>query len=189
VKLRKNHQFQFSHVDARRLVFVDESGCNIAMTRAYAWAREGTRAHGHVPKNWGDNVSMMGAIGLDGLRTLATLEGAVDSEAFGGFVGHFLAPVLHPGDIVLWDNLSVHKAAGAREAIEAVGAQLVWLPPYSPDFNPIEECWSKLKALLRSAAARTREELDKAIAKAMAAITAADAAGWFTHAGYQAHSA
>jgi transposase len=131
---------------------------------------------------------MMGAIGLGGIRTLATLEGAVDSEAFKGFVEHFLVPTLKPGDVVLWDNLSVHKVAGAREAIEGAGAQLVWLPPYSPDFNPIELCWSKLKTLLRAAAARTRDELDRAIAHAMAAITSSDAAGWFRHAGYQAHS-
>jgi transposase len=159
------------------------------MAREYGWALKGQRAHGHVPKNWGDNVSMMAAIGIEGLRTLGTLEGAVDGEAFGGWVEHFLAPKLKPGDIVLWDNLSVHKVASAREAISAAGAQLVWLPPYSPDFNPIEECWSKLKAFLKSLAARTREELDVAIAKAMNAITSADALGWFRHAGYQAHSA
>lgn len=176
-------------MDPKRLVFVDESGCNIAMAREYGWAPRGQRANGHVPKNWGDNVSMMGAIGIGGLRTLGTLNGSIDGEAFEAWVANFLVPTLKPGDIVLWDNLSVHKVAGAREAIDAVGAQLVWLPPYSPDFNPIEECWSKLKAVLRSIAARTREELDTAIAKAMAAITPADARGWFRHAGYQAQPA
>jgi len=188
VKLRRKHRFQFSRIAAERLVFVDESGCNIAMARAYAWALEGSRALGHVPKNWGDNVSMMGAIGFDGLRTLTTLDGAVDGEAFGGFVDRFLAPKLNRGEIVLWDNLGVHRAPIAQKAIERVGAQLVWLPPYSHDLNPIEECWSKIKSLLRSAAARTREALELAIARAMAAITATDAAGWFAHSGYQAQS-
>jgi transposase len=154
------------------------------MGREYAWAKAGERAHGHVPKNWGDNISMIGALGLEGLRTLTTIEGAVDTEAFTAFVVGFLAPQLNPGDIVLWDNLGVHKAEEARAAIEAAGAQLVWLPPYSPDFNPIEQCWSKIKALLRTAAARTVEELDAAIASAMAAISANDAAGWFQHSGY-----
>lgn len=154
------------------------------MGREYAWSPVGERAHGHVPRNWGDNISMIGAIGLGGLRTLATLNGAVDTEAFDVFVTHFLVPNLHAGDIVLWDNLSVHKARSVRIAIEAAGAELVWLPPYSPDLNPIEQCWSKLKALLRAAAARTREDLDDAIANAMSAISATDAAGWFHHSGY-----
>jgi transposase len=156
------------------------------MAREYAWSLQGERARAHVPKNWGDNVTMIGALGLNGLRTLTTLEGAMDTEAFETFVGHFLAPTLKAGDFVLWDNLSVHKAEAARRAIEAVGATLVWLPAYSPDLNPIENCWSKLKSILRSVAARTRDDLDRAIAKAMATITSSDAAGWFRNAGYQA---
>jgi len=170
---------------AERLVFLDESGCNAAMAREYARAPIGERAEDDKPSSYGDNVSIVGAMGLAGLRTLMTLNGAVDGDAFLGFVKQFLAPTLKPGDIVLMDNLSVHKQAGIREAIEAVGAQLRYLPPYSPDFNPIEKCWSKIKSILRTIGARTREALDEAIATAMKAITGEDAAGWFTHAGYR----
>jgi transposase len=165
-------------------VFVDESGSNIAMAREYGWAPQGQRAHDDRPFGWGNNVSMVGALGLTGLRTLMTLDGAVDGASFVSFASHFLAPQLRPGDIVLMDNLSAHKVKGVREAIEAAGATLHYLPRYSPDFNPIELCWSKLKACLRTAAARSREELDAAIAAAMACITASNAAGWFSHAGY-----
>jgi transposase len=129
-------------------------------------------------------VSLVGALGSDGLRTLMTINGAVDGDAFVAFVEHFLVPNLRPGDIVIWDNLSVHKDPRARAAIERVGAELRFLPPYSPDFNPIELCWSKLKALLRRAAARTRDTLDDAVAVAMGSVTHRDVFGWFTHAGY-----
>ena len=150
----------------------------------YGRAPSGQRVHGDKPYNHGDNVSMVGALGFTGLLTLMTMSGAIDGTAFVAFVRCFLAPLLRRGDIVVMDNLSVHKVAGVREAIEAVGATLYYLPAYSPDLNPIERCWSKIKALLRSAAARTREALEEAIAQAMAAVTAADAAAWFAHAGY-----
>lgn len=182
---RQEHLKEFAEIPAERLVFLDESGCNAAMAREYAWAPIGERAEDDKPSSYGDNVSIVGAMGLDGLRTLMTLNGAVDGDAFLAFVKQFLAPTLKPGDIVLMDNLSVHKQAGIREAIEAVGAQLRYLPPYSPDFNPIEKCWSKIKSILRTIRARTREALDEAIATAMKAITGEDAAGWFGHAGYQ----
>jgi transposase len=171
-------------VNRKRLVFIDESGSNTAMAREYGRAPSGERVEDDKPYNHGENVSLVGALGLGGLRTLMTLGGAVDGVAFVAFVRSFLAPTLRRGDIVLMDNLSVHKVSGVREAIEAAGATLRYLPPYSPDLNPIERCWSKLKALLRSAASRTREALDAAIAEAMEAITAADATGWFTHGGY-----
>jgi transposase len=171
------------------LVFIDEAGCNIAMAREYARAPRGQRANAAKPCHWGDNISLVGALGLGGLRTLMTLNGAVCGESFLAFVRHFLVPQLNPGDIVVMDNLSVHKAKGIREAIEAVGAELRYLPPYSPDFNPIEQCWSKLKAILRSAAARTRDALDAAIADGMDSISSNDAAAWFAHSGYQAQPA
>jgi transposase len=167
-----------------KLVFLDESGCNIAMKREYARAPIGERAEDHKPASWGDNVSLVGAIGICGLRTLMTLNGALDGESFLAFVEHFLVPELKPGDVVVMDNLSVHKRVGIREAIEAAGAELCYLPPYSPDFNPIEKCWSKMKSTLRSIAARTRETLDDAVAVAMSAVTASDAAGWFAISGY-----
>lgn len=154
------------------------------MAREYGRAPSGERVEDDKPYNHGENVSLVGALGLSGLRTLMTLGGAIDGVAFVAFVRIFLVPMLRPGDIVMMDNLSVHKVVGVREAIQAAGATLHYLPSYSPDLNPIERCWSKLKALLRSAGARTREALDSAIAEAMKAITAADAAGWFTHGGY-----
>ena len=182
---RRAHRLRFSSVDREQLVFIDESGSNLAMAREYGRAPSGVRVEDDKPYNHGENVSLVGALGLGGLRTLMTLGGAVDGVAFVVFVRSFLAPTLRRGDIVVMDNLSVHKVKGVREAIEATGATLCYLPPYSPDLNPIERCWSKLKALLKSAAARTREALDAAIAEAMEAVTAADAAGWFAHGGYQ----
>jgi len=174
----------FRQVAPERLVFIDEAGCNIAMAREWARAPRGKRAHGAKPCRWGDNVSLVGALGLGGIRTLMTLDGAADGEAFVAFTETFLVPQLKSGDIVVMDNLSVHKHPGVRKAIEGAGAVLYFLPAYSPDFNPIELCWSKLKNLLRSAAARTRDALDDAIATAMDAITSTDATGWFKHAGY-----
>lgn len=168
-----------------RLVFVDEAGCNTAMARQYARSPQGQRAHDAVPSRWGKNMSLVGALGLGGLRTLMMLEGPVDGLAFLAFVLHFLVPTLKSGDIVLMDNLSVHKVPGVQEAIEAAGASLRYLPSYSPDLNPIEQCWSKMKALLRTAAARSPEALEAAVAVAMAAVTTSDAAGWFTHSGYR----
>jgi transposase len=182
---RERHVEEFAKLPVEKLVFIDESGCNIAMAREYARSPIGERAQDDQPARWGDNVSLVGAIGVCGLRTLMTLNGAVDGEAFLAFVEHFLVPCLKPGDIVVMDNLSVHKTTGVREAIESAGAELRYLPPYSPDFNPIEECWSKLKSILRTLAARTRDALDAAIATAMSAVTSQDAVGWFEHSGYR----
>lgn len=168
-----------------RLVFVDESGSNIAMSREYGRSPRGQRVGGDRPMRWGDNVTMIGAIGINGLRTLMTVEGGTTGEVFLSFVKEFLAPTLQPGDVVVLDNLGSHKVDGVREAIEAVGAELLYLPPYSPDFNPIELCWSKLKAHLKKLGARTREGLDEGIAAAMAQILPSDSAAWFRHCGYQ----
>ena len=184
MQARQDYRETFRTIDPRRLVFLDESGCNTAMAREYGRAPAGQRVHGDKPYNHGKNVSLVGALGLDGIRTVMTLDGAVDGVAFVVFVEKFLAPHLHPGDLVVMDNLSVHKVPGVMKAIVATGATLKYLPAYSPDLNPIERCWSKLKARLRTAAARTREALEVAIAEAMAAITPADARGWFAHAGY-----
>ena len=158
------------------------------MTRLYGRGPSGQRVHDDKPYNHGENVSMVGALGVRGLRTMMTLGGAMDGLAFLIFVRSFLVKTLRRGDIVVMDNLSVHKVKGVREAIEAAGATVYYLPPYSPDLNPIEQCWSKLKALLRTAKARTREALDAAIAAAMAAISAADSAAWFACSGYSYQS-
>jgi transposase len=127
---------------------------------------------------------LVAALTPDGMGPAMTLTGGVDHDAFEVYLEHFLCPTLRPGDYVLLDNLSVHKGARVQELIEATGATLRFLPPYSPDFNPIEHAFSKLKSILRRMAARTRDALEAAIAVALAAITAADAHGWFGHCGY-----
>jgi transposase len=127
---------------------------------------------------------MLAALGSHGVEAVMTIDGATDAAVFRVYVEQVLRPTLRPGDIVIMDNLRAHKAAGIREAIERTGAQVVYLPPYSPDLSPIEPCWSKLKTALRTAKARTREALDHAIAEALATITLSDAHGWFHHCGY-----
>jgi transposase len=174
-----------SHFDARRLVFVDESGFNTSMTRLYARAPRGKRAYGKVPRNRGKNTTLIAAITLEGaMGESMTIEGATDSEAFEAYVEHFLAPTLEKGQVVVLDGLGAHRPKKIRELIEARGADLVFLPSYSPDFNPIEEAFSKVKALVRKEGARVREALLEAIRRALAAVTIEDAAGWFAHAGY-----
>jgi transposase len=127
---------------------------------------------------------MLAALGSHGVEAVMTIDGATDAEVFRVYVEQVLRPTLRPGDIVSMDNLRAHKAAGSREAIERTGAQVVSLPPYSPDLSPLEPCWSKLTTAWRTAKARTREALDRAIAEALATITLSDAHGWFHHCGY-----
>lgn len=171
--------------DPNRLVFIDESGFNLAMTPLYARAPKGQRAYGRVPKNRGENSSLIAALSLDeGVFAAMTLEGAVDGIAFEVYVQEVLAPTLRPGQIVVLDNLQVHKNQAVREAIEARGCELLFLPSYSPDFNPIEHAFSKLKALVRKHKARTKQALDDAIAAALKAVTLQDVIGWFSHTGY-----
>jgi transposase len=154
------------------------------MTRRYGRAPKGERVIGAVPQNYGANVTMLAALGSQGVEAVMTIEGATDAEVFRSYVEQVLRPTLHQGDIVIMDNLRAHKAAGIREAIEQTGARLQYLPPYSPDLAPIERCWSKLKTALRRAKARTREALEHAITQALATITASDARSWFHHCGY-----
>jgi transposase len=170
--------------DPTALIFVDESGSNQAMARAYGRAPRGQRAPGAKPVHRGPHVTMVGALGVVGVVAAMMVDGFVDGDAFLAFVQEVLVPQLRPGQVVVLDNLKAHKVAGVREAIEAVGARLLYLPPYSPDFSPIEECWSKIKTILRTKAARTLTRLWQAITEAFAAITSQDAQGWFTHAGY-----
>jgi transposase len=157
------------------------------MERRYARALGGERAHVAAPKAWRDTLSVIGALSVDGdLSATLSLRGSVDGEVFRVYLREVLGPRLRPGQVVVMDNLSVHKVSGVRAAIEARGARLVYLPRYSPDLNPIERCWSKVKTALRTTAARTYEALDAALTRAFAAVTPADAVGWFRHAGYQA---
>ena len=171
--------------DARRLVFVDESGFHTSMTRLRARAPRGKRAYGKVPRNRGKNTTLIASITLQGaMGESMTLEGATDAAAFEAYVEHFLAPSLREGQVVVLDGLGAHRTQKVRELIQARGADLVLLPSYSPDLNPIEEAFSKIKQLVRKVGARGREALVEAIARALAAVTVEDAAGWFAHAGY-----
>jgi transposase len=174
-----------SHFDARRLVFVDESGFHTSMTRLRARAPRGKRAYGKVPRNRGKNTTLIASITLEGaMGESMTLEGATDAEAFEAYVEPFLAPSVCEGQVVVLDGLGAHRTEKVRELVEARGADLVFLPSYSPDLNPIEESFSKIKALVRKVGARVREALGEAIGRALAAVTPEDAAGWFAHAGY-----
>jgi transposase len=175
-----------SRFDARRLVFVDESGFHTSMTRPRARAPKGKRAYGKVPRNRGKNTTLIAAITLQGaMGESMTIEGATDTLAFEAYVEHFLAPTLEKGQVVVLDGLGAHRPQRIRELIEAKGADLVLLPSYSPELNPIEEAFSKIKHLVRKEGARVREALVEAIGRALAAVTAEDAAGWFAHAGYR----
>jgi transposase len=167
-----------------RLKFIDESGVNIAMTRLWGRAPKGERVVGSVPQNWGRNITMLAALSASGVAATMTIEGATDTEVFCAYVEHILSPTLCAGDIVVMDNLSAHKADEVRRLIEHRGAELLYLPPYSPDLNPIERCWSKIKTALRAAKARTTERLNEAIKQAFETITEADARSWFKHCGY-----
>jgi transposase len=174
-----------SRFDARRLVFVDESGFNTSMRRLRARAPKGKRAYGKVPRNRGKNTTLIAAITLKGaIGESMTVEGATDALAFEAYVEHFLAPTLEKGQVVVLDGLGAHRTQKVRELIEARRADLVFLPSYSPDLNPIEEAFSKIKALVRKEGARVCEALVEAIGRALAAVTIEDAAGWFAHAGY-----
>lgn len=155
------------------------------MTRQYGRAPQGQRLFDAVPSGHWNTTTMISAIRREGVATAMVTEGATNTLVFHGFVKYFLTPVLRPGDIVIMDNLSSHKASCIVEAIEAAGAEVWYLPPYSPDFNPIEQMWSKVKNHLRSLAARTKRTLLGAIGKALETVTPADAIGWFNHAGYR----
>ena len=183
-------------VEPRRLVFVDECSTNIALTPRYARAPKGERAYGKVPRNWGPNVTLISSITLaEGLGASMSIEGSADAESFSLYLKDVLCPSLSRGQIVVMDNLSVHKSRSVRELIEARGCELWFLPAYSPDLNPIEEAFSeafsKAKGMLKKAKARTLEALFEATATAVDAVGEADARGFFSHCGYatpQAHS-
>lgn len=176
---------QIQALDPEQLVFVDESGTNLAMTPRFGRAKRGQRVVGTAPRNHGPNTTVLAAMSPTGMMAALTIEGAVDRKVFDVFVAQVLVPTLRPGQTVVWDNLSVHKSTRAQNLIEAAGCQICFLPPYSPDYAPIEHAFSKLKTFLRRAQARTRVALDEAIAAGLATITAGDARAWFAHCGYR----
>lgn len=167
-----------------RLKFLDEAGSSIAMTRLYGRAAPGERIFDTVPQNYGENLTMLAVLSLEGISAPMTVAGAVDGVVFKTYVEEVLCPTLFEGDVLVMDNLGAHKVAGIRELIEGRGARLIYLPPYSPDLNPIEKCWSKIKTALRAAKARTREALEAALKAVLLTVTAEDAAGWFASCGY-----
>jgi transposase len=171
-------------IDPARFVWVDETGSHLGMTRRYSRAPRGQRAVGTAPGSRGKNRTLITALTLAGIGPGLLLDEAIDRETFDGYILHRLAPTLTPGQIVVVDNLKVHYSDRAKAAIEARGAQLWYLPPYSPDLNPIEEAFSKVKTFLRSAAPRTLEAHSAAIWAALRTVTPQDATGWFAHAGY-----
>lgn len=177
---------QTQKLDREQFVIIDECGFNIALTPLYSRAPRGKRAVGAVPRNYGKNTTLIASLTLSGMGEALILEGAADSCAFECYIEQVLAPSLKKGQIVLMDNLSIHQGPRVRQAIEAKGCQLLFLPAYSPDLSPIEEAFSKLKAALLRSGARTQETLWEALAQALQTITAQDAHGWFTHCGYLA---
>jgi transposase len=174
-----------AQLDPEQLVFVDESGTPIALTRRYGWAPHDHRATGAVPRNHGKTTPLVAALTSDGVHTPWLIEGALDSETFDWDIRTQLAPTLRPGQVVGVAKLSAHKADRIRAVIEARGCQLLYLPPYSPDFTPIEQAFSKLKAILRGLGTRTKEALQEAVGLAIEAIPPHDAAAWCAHAGYE----
>jgi transposase len=169
---------------APRLVFVDEFAITITMTRTHARAPRGERAVVTEPFTYGRSVSVLSALSLRGVFAPMTIEGAVNGEIFDLYVEHLLAPALRGGDLVFLDNVKFHYSARAVSLIEATGARVEYLPAYSPDFDPIEECISKLKTILRTLKARTKRQLGSALKYALAQVTLEDIRGWFKHCGY-----
>lgn len=162
-----------------RLIFLDESGVTTSMTRFYARSFAGQRVHEATPGGHWKIMTILGAMSLRGMIATMTIEAATDAEIFLAYVEQVLCPALKPGDVVVMDNLSSHKVGGVRKRIAAVGAEVLYLPPYSPDLNPIEKAWGKLKQLLRTAKARTQQALEQAIAEALKLITSENAQAWF----------
>lgn len=174
-------------IDPERLIFIDESGLDTRLTRTHARAPRGQRAHGTAPGGHWRRLTLIGALGLDGICAAMTVAAATGTAVFLAFVTQVLIPVLSrekPDAVVVMDNLAAHKAAGVRHALEAAGVAYRYLPAYSPDLNPIEPIWAKVKAELRRVAARAPDALQEALGPALDAITPQDAAGCFHHCGY-----
>ena len=172
-------------VDTSRLVFVDEMGANISLYPLYAYSARGRRAHAKVPRNRGKNTTLLASMTAEGMGSCVAVEGTTTAAVFEAYVEQVLVPTLRLGQVVVLDNLSSHKGGRVRELVESRGCELLFLPPYSPDLNPIEEAFSKVKGLLRRTGARTREALIEAIGQALDVVTRRDARGFFEHCGYR----
>jgi transposase len=173
-------------LDARSLVFVDEMGTNTSLSPLYGWSKKGRRAHCSVPRNRGKNTTVLASMSVEGMGPSLAVEGGTTARVFETYLERVLAPTLRTGQVVVMDNLSAHKGERVRELIEERGCELLYLPSYSPDLNPIEEAFSKIKGLIRKVEARSREALLEVIGAAISAITGQDARGYFEHCGYRA---
>ena len=169
------------HIDPQRLVFVEEMGTHTSLSPIYAYSPRGQRAYCSIPRNRGTNTTLLSCISVEGMGASLVVEGATNREVFEAYVERVLAPGLRPSQVVVMDNLTAHKGERVRELIEGRGCELLYLPPYSPDFNPIEEAFAKIKAVLRKVEARTREALVEAIGTAISMVSAQDAQGFFEH--------
>ena len=171
-------------LEPKRLIFLDECGTNTKMARLYGRSRRGERCRAAIPHGHWKTTTLVAGLSNDGIIAPMIMDGAMDGEMFQAYVRTLLAPCLLPGDIVIMDNLPAHKVEGVRKAIEETGAYLVYLPPYSPDFNPIEPMWSKVKQTLKRKEPRNARQLLKAAKTAFAAVSPADCQGFFLHAAY-----
>ena len=171
-------------IDPARLVFLDESGVTTEMTRRYGRAMGGARLHEGVPAGHWRTMTILGAIAISGWVAIMTIEAATDGDVFLAYLDHVLCPQLRPGQIVVMDNLGAHKVDGVAERIRQTGASLLYLPPYSPDFNPIEKCWAQLKQRLRVLKARSLPSLQDALADALGTLTPQNTSAYFRHCGY-----
>lgn len=184
-QIRRNEwREQAAEIDAERLIFLDESGVTTEMTRRYGRARRGERVREGTPGGHWRTLTVLGAVRSSGWVAAMTIEAATDGDVFLAYLEHGLCPQLQPGDVVVMDNLAAHKVAGVRNLIQHAGAELLYLPPYSPDFNPIEKCWSQIKQRLRAAKARSLLALEQAVAQSLAAVTPQNIQACFRHCGY-----
>jgi transposase len=181
-KKRRAFRRKIKPIEPRRLVFVDETGVTTAMTPAHGRAPRGDRVEASVPASW-ESVTVIAAMGLDGVQAPLAFPGAVNAATFLSYVEEVLVPALRPGDVVVFDNLTSHLGPAVFEAIERTGASVLPLPPYSPDYNPIEEMFSKFKEFLRQVGARAKDHLYDAIGEGLREVTIQDILGWFQHAG------
>jgi transposase len=181
-KKRRSFRRKVRAIEAKRLVLVDETGVTTAMTPAYAWAPRGERAVDSAPASW-ETITVIAALGLDGVRAPLAFPGATDAVAFQTYVDQVLVPELHAGDVVILDNIKPHLGTEVAQAIERAGARVLPLPPYSPDYTPIEEMFSKVKQGLRRAKARAKTELYEVLGEVLKQVTPDDILGWFQHAG------
>ena len=184
IEERAEFRREMPKMDTQHIVFIDETGTNLGMAREYGWAPVGCRAEGHRPSNPGQNITLIGGLNSRGIVAPLMFPGSLDGDVFKTYVEQVLVPELRPGDTVLLDNLSSHKVSGIEDILARAGATLKFLPRYSPEFSPLEKAWSKIKAGLRTAAARSYESLVEAVKQALGKTSKKDAEGWFEGCGY-----